>query len=136
MLEKKNKLNESDIGIVQIYLPASDLLESIEWYISIFGFHVISQNEHFATLGHSIGPIIMLRRTEWINPVLFMLDEREFPVLSIMFTDIEDLHQILSVNNKFIGNLKRFGDKDKYIHFHIKDPYGNLLDIGNYPDRR
>lgn len=135
MMKMKDELINNKIGIVQIYLPASDLIQSIQWYISAFGFHVISQNEHFATIGHSIGPVIMLRKTGRTTPVLFMLDEREFPVVSIMFSDIEVLYNKLSANNMAVGSLKRFGDNNKYVHFHIKDPYGNILDIGNYPDR-
>jgi hypothetical protein len=134
-METMKPPNKNEIGIVQIYLPTADLTESINWYIISFGFHVISQNEHFATLGHSIGPVIMLRVTQKTTPVLFMLDEREFPVISIMFSDIESLYERLNADNKAIGSLKRFGDNNKYVHFHIKDPYGNLLDIGNYPDR-
>jgi catechol-2,3-dioxygenase len=124
------------IGVVQIYLPAHDLNESVKWYVSQFEYYIKSQNENFATLGHSIGPVIMLRKTSKSTPVLFMLDEREFPVISIMIPNVEELYiTISSSSHTGIGDLKKFGEENKYIHFHIKDPYGNLIDIGNYPDR-
>jgi len=77
----------------------------------------------------------MLRKTSKKTPVLFLLEEREFPVVSIMHSEVEYLYDSLKANAFVVSEIKRFGKGNRYIHFHVLDPYGNMIDIGNYPDR-
>lgn len=55
--------------------------------------------------------------------------------MSFMYPDVEGLHKRLTDKGIAVGEIARFGEGNRYIHFHIDDPYGNRLDIGNYPDR-
>jgi catechol-2,3-dioxygenase len=128
-------INKKEIGVVQLYLPARDLDQSAEWYVSYLKFTIKDKNQNFIVLSHICGPNIMLRKTSKDTPVLFSLDEREFPVVSIMYPEVDDLHYELTENQYDVGDIIRFGEGNKYIHFHVKDPYGNKIDIGNYPDR-
>jgi len=123
-----------NIGVAQIYLPAANIKESAAWYESRLGFIVQFENENFATLRHQVGPGIMLRKTSKTSPVLFSLEDREFPVVSLQHPDVEGLYSILVQASDEVGEIKRFGENGKYVHFHVKDPYGNMIDIGNYPD--
>jgi len=122
------------VGIVQVYLPAENIRTSIKWYVENLEFQVQSENSDFATLKNDLGPRLMLRKTSTDTPVRFMLNERIFPVLSLMHPDVESLHKRLTEKNIAVGDIMRFGEGDRYIHFHVDDPYGNRLDIGNYPD--
>jgi len=45
--------------------------------------------------------------------------------------DVEGLHKRLTNKGIAVGEIARFGEGNRYIHFHI----GNKLDVGNYPDR-
>lgn len=129
-------MRESQInptGIVQVYLPAKDLKESSDWYVKHLGFTVLFEDEEAMTLKHEMGPLIMLWQTA-SAPVKFILDEEESAVISLMYPNVEQLHQELKEKNVSIEKLVRFGEGNRYIHFNVIDPHGNKLDIGNYPD--
>jgi hypothetical protein len=125
----------NEVGIVQIYLPAEDIPKSVQWFVENLGFHIQFENSDFATLRHDLGPGLMLRKTSSNTPVRFLLNGRVFPVLSLVHPDVEELHRRLNDKNIEVGEIKRFGEDNRYIHFHLDDPYGNRIDIGNYPDR-
>jgi hypothetical protein len=127
--------NMIEMGIVQIYLPAEDIQTSVKWYVENLEFQIQFENSDFATLRHHLGPRLMLRKTSSDTPVRFMLNERVFPVLSLMYPDVQGLHKRLTEKNIAVGDITRFGEGNRYIHFHLDDPYGNRLDVGNYPDR-
>jgi hypothetical protein len=128
-------VQNNEIGVVQIYLPARDLEQSATWYGKYLDYVVEQLRDSFVVLRNKFGPNIMLRKTDKQTPVSFQLGDREFPVISVMHPDVEGLHQEFQGSDYPVGMIKRFGEDQRYIHFHVKDPYGNLIDIGNYPDR-
>jgi catechol-2,3-dioxygenase len=128
-------VQSDEIGIVQIYLPARDLEQSARWYGKYLDYVVEQRKDSFVVLRNDCGPNIMLRMTDKQTPVSFQLGDREFPVISMMHPDVEGLHQEFQGCDYAVGKIVRFGEEQRYVHFHVKDPYGNLIDIGNYPDR-
>jgi catechol 2,3-dioxygenase-like lactoylglutathione lyase family enzyme len=120
--------------VVSIRLPAINIDESVDWYEKNLGFSVLWKTEDEADLKLEPGPFLFLKRISHPSPILFVCEGRPYPVVSIKSSDIIECHKLLVEAGEDITEITNTWNIDRLLEFNVKDPAGNLINIGNYPD--
>ncbi|WP_223066336.1 VOC family protein [Paenibacillus caui] len=116
-----------------VYVPTSNIDESIEWYMHNLDFKLMDKFEdrgsYLAVLHHphknSIA--LLLIETEDSNRLEIARNGSPFPIMALNCPDIEFTHSYLNAHGVEVGNLKTLGNGEaKYFYF--RDNQGNLLE--------
>ncbi|MFK7692768.1 VOC family protein [Paenibacillus sp. HJGM_3] len=128
----ENKFKFSRIGYV--YVPATRIDESIEWYTRHLDFRLIDkfheQGSYLAVLHHphqhSIA--LLLVETAEHKPLAIARNGTSFPIMALNCPDIEFTHRRLSEDGINPEPLMSIGDGGEAKYFFFRDPDGNLLE--------
>ncbi len=116
-----------------VYVPTSNIAESIEWYTRNLEFKLINKfqdrGSYLAVLHHphknSIA--LLLIETKDSNRLEISRNGKPFPIMAINCPDIEFTHSILKSNGIEVEELQTLGSGEaKYFYF--RDNQGNLLE--------
>jgi len=121
----------SRIGYV--YVPTSNIDESIQWYTEHLSFKLINKFKEFGSFQavlhhptkHSIA--LLLIETDDSDRLQIMRNGKPFPIMAINCPNIDHTYQTLKDKGIDVGELHTLGDNEaKY--FHVRDNAGNLLE--------
>lgn len=119
--------------IGHVYIPTTQINESIEWYTGHLDFQLINKfqdrGSFLAVLHHphlhSIA--VLLIETEDKKPLAISRNGVPFPIMALNCPDIQYTHSRLSENGINPGPLVTLGNGEaKYFYFY--DPEGNMLE--------
>ncbi|WP_178021653.1 VOC family protein [uncultured Paenibacillus sp.] len=121
----------SRIGYV--YVPTSNIDESIRWYTDLLEFKLMNKFEDrgscLAVLHHPHQHSIALLLIETESPrrLEILRNGNPFPIMAIHCPDIEYTHGFLRNKGVEVEELMTLGNGEaKYFYF--RDPEGNLLE--------
>lgn len=116
-----------------VYVPTSNIDESIEWYTQHLELHLINKfqdrGSYLAVLHHphknSIA--LLLIETEDKDRLEIVRNGRPFPIMAINCPDIEFTHSALKGNGVEVEDIQTLGAGEaKYFYF--RDNQGNYLE--------
>ncbi|WP_181438557.1 VOC family protein [Paenibacillus sambharensis] len=122
--------------VVQIYLPSSNIRRSVEWYVDVFGYRVIWEQEDSANLKLSQGPLLFLRKSVGSQSIFFIADNEKTPVISFKTSNFEAFYNSLRMKGLSVTEINEYGtgENGPYRDFSTKDPDGNLIEVNEFPD--
>ncbi|QGQ96418.1 VOC family protein [Paenibacillus psychroresistens] len=117
-----------------VYIPTSNLDDSIEWYTHNLDFRLMNKfqdrGSFLAVLQqpHKNSIALLLIETEDSNRLEISRNGKPFPIMAINCIDIEFTHSYLKGNGIEVEDLKTLGAGEaKYFYF--RDNQGNLLEV-------
>ncbi len=126
-----DKFSFTRIGYV--YVPTSNIDESIAWYTTHLDFKLMNKfqdrGSYLAVLHHPHKHAIalLLIETEDTNRLEIIRNGQPFPIMAINCTDIESTHADLRNKGVAVEELHTLGSGEaKYFYF--RDNQGNLLE--------
>lgn len=122
--------------IVQIYIPVTDIKRSVQWYVDVFGFHVIWEESDSANLKLKQGPLVFLKKTDKVQPIKYYIQYQENPIISFKTNNLDKLQELLKSKEYDVDEINEYGigKNGPYREFYIRDPDQNLIEINSYPD--
>ncbi|CAM4478691.1 VOC family protein [Paenibacillus tarimensis] len=122
--------------VVQIYLPCTNIRRSVEWYVDVFGYKVIWEQEDSANLKLPQGPLLFLKKSEVPQSLFFIADNQETPVISFKTSNFEAFYDSLRWKGLSVTEINEYGtgENGPYRDFYIKDPDHNLIEVNEFPD--
>lgn len=124
-------INCTRIGYV--YLPTTDLQQSVAWYTANLGFELINSFEDRGSMlavlhhPHKHAPALLLIETRDAQRLELSRNGRGFPVMAIACLDIEKAHRDLTAAGGEVEDLHVLGNGEaKYFYF--RDDQGHLLE--------
>ncbi|GGH27275.1 VOC family protein [Paenibacillus segetis] len=127
----KKELSFTRIG--NVYVPTTNIEESIEWYTRNLAFKLMNKFEdrgsYLAVLHHphqnSIA--LLLIETHDVQSLEITRNGSPFPIMAIHCPDIEYTHHFLKENKVDVQDIHTLGAGEaKYFYF--RDNQGNLLE--------
>lgn len=116
-----------------VYLPTSNIDESIAWYTSNLSFELmdkfIDRGSFLAVLHHPYKSSIalLLIETEDDKRMEILRNGKPFPIMAINCPDIEYTYKYLKSNGVMVEDIQILGDGEaKYFYF--RDNQGNFLE--------
>lgn len=129
MMNQKTAANVK--GINCVYLPASNLIKSADWYVNNLGLvllNEITDDSTQAQLQISAEQFIFLIKTEKKSNLTFVeVDGNEQCILTLEVLDIKALHEQLRSNLVEMEEVQN--NNECGLSFSVKDPDGNKIDI-------
>lgn len=118
-------------GINCVYLPASDIRMSAEWYVQNLGLELLNKLDEESTqaqLRISPGQNIFLIKTEKSSNLTYIeIEGHEQCVLTLEVSNIRDLYEKLKSKNINVTEME--DNLECGLNFYVEDPDGNKLDI-------
>lgn len=117
-----------------LYLPATDIDASIEWYQNVLGLELKSKfgddDSHIAVFNFKGAPnvALLLFETTDTAPASYKRNGHQFQVAALNCLDIEYSHRTLKEKGVEVGDIVVLGNGEaKYFYFH--DLNGNRMEM-------
>jgi catechol-2,3-dioxygenase len=122
--------------IVQIYIPVNSIRESVDWYMTVFGFTVIGEQEEEANLKVAHGPILFLTKVSKVKALTYTDTGREWPILSFKTSDLDRFYKRMKDLNIHCGEIDVYGQgiNGPYRDLEITDPNGHIIQVNSFVD--
>jgi catechol 2,3-dioxygenase-like lactoylglutathione lyase family enzyme len=122
--------------IVQIYIPVIDIRESVDWYVTVFGFTIIAENEEEANLKANHGPLLFLTKVPTVKSLTYTDNGREWPIVSFKTSDLDRFYKRMQDLNIHCGEIDIYGEgiNGPYRDLEITDPNGHIIQVNSFLD--
>jgi predicted enzyme related to lactoylglutathione lyase len=118
-------------GVIVVYIPAIDLVQSAEWYEKFLGYKITHKGDIWSLERPGYLKIILSEIGCTSHPVQFKMSNDITSVMMIGTPDIEDDHIFLKHNGVEVTEIL---DRDGCgKSFQMKDPTGNQVMVDYYP---
>lgn len=133
---KQEASSPTVVGINCIYIPASNIKRSADWYVNNLHLTLLNEvNESSKQAQLQINreqQLFLIKTKENLNLNYQEVDGNRQCFLTLEVTNIEELHKQLADCGVTVEEIQDQGDCG--INFYLEDPDGNLIDIwGGWP---
>jgi catechol 2,3-dioxygenase-like lactoylglutathione lyase family enzyme len=138
MLEMKDILTRIDCN----FIPVSNIVESIDWYVNKLGCKFMWHDGGYAALNVTLNnpkegqgnialgqAMITLVQADTVSPLFFMFDKRKHPIINFYTADIAYTHQMLKDNGVEVSQINDFGPMQG---MDFTDNNGHLMGICSF----
>lgn len=124
------------VGINCIYIPATNIKESADWYVNNLQLTLLNEVDESSKQAQlritSEQTLFLIKTKEQMNLNYQEIDGNEQCFLTLEVSNIRKFHQQLVNNEVEVLDIQDNGDCG--LNIFIKDPDGNLIDIwGGWP---
>jgi len=139
LLEETNKVDEESErrvlerlqGVVAVYIPATDLEKSAEWYGKFLGYQITHKGDIWSLERPGYLKIILCEIGCMTHPVQFNQSCDATAVMMIGSPEIEEYHQFLKQKGVEVTDILDRGGCGR--SFQMKDPSGNRVMVDYDP---
>ncbi|MGZ9583752.1 VOC family protein [Paenibacillus marinisediminis] len=120
--------------ISHVQVPANNLEDSIDWYVTFLGGTLAANFGEFAIIELSEGPNINLWKTDDRTSSTFTVEGHPFPTIGVEVENIDNIiKSIIESGTDYEGDGSPTLDEEGRKFFRFFDPTGNMIVVHEEP---